>query len=142
MIKMKIKFKKIMALLAAFATIPTATANALLNYDPGNDLPIIEGCEIAEFFDDAAPDSFGGFYLATDGEMLGSDKIAVLGETLRLTDGGAYPESGHIWVLFYDNGTYDTEDDEIIKIFEYPTDDSAELAIYDEIYSCFMRSER
>ena len=137
---MKIKFKKIMALLAAFASIPTVTVDALSNYDNGNDLPIIEGCEIAGFFDDAAPESFGGFYLATDGEMLGSDKIAVLGEAFQLADSDAHPENGRIWVLFYDNGTYDTEDDEVIKIFEYPADDSAELAIYDEIYSSFMRN--
>lgn len=132
---MKNTVKKIIATLAALATIPATTANALYNYDEGETLPIVEGSEIAEFFNDKTPESFGNFYLATDGEMYGLENIVAVGQLWQITDGGFYSESGNVWVLFDDKGTFDFEDDEIIEIFKCPSDDSAELEIYETIYS-------
>lgn len=132
---MKNTIKKIAATLVALATIPATTANALYNYDEGETLPIVEGSEIAEFFNDETPESFKSFYIACDGEMHGLENIVAVGQLWKLSDGGYYSESGHIWVLFNDNGTYNPEDDEIIEIFEFPSDDSAELAIYETIYN-------
>ena len=136
---MKNTIKKIIATVAALATIPSFTVNALYNYDEGETLPIIEGSEIAEFFNDETPESFKNFYIACDGEMHGLESIVAVGQLWKLSDGGYYSESGHIWVLFNDNGTYNPEDDEIIQIFETPTDDSEELAIYEEIYNNFLQ---
>ena len=132
---MKNTVKKIIATLAALATIPTTTANALCNCDEGETLPIVEGSEIAEFFDDKTPESFSNFYLATDGEMYDLENIVAVGQLWQITDGGFYSESGKVWVLFDDHGTFDFEDDEIIEIFKCPYDDSAELEIYETIYS-------
>lgn len=67
--------------------------------------------------------------------MYGLNNIVSLGELWRIADGGYYSESGKVWILFNDNNTYDFEDDEIIQIFEAPTNDSEELAIYEEIYN-------
>lgn len=135
---MKNTIKKIIATLAALATIPATTANALYNYDAGETLPIIEGSEIAEFFDNTT-ENFSNFYLATDGKMYGLENIVSVGQLWKLSGGGYYSESGNVWVLFDDHGTFDFEDDEIIQIFEAPTDDSEELAIYEEIYNNLMQ---
>lgn len=136
---MKNIFKKITVTAIALATIPTISANALYNYDEGETLPIIEGNEIAEFFDNTTPTSFENFYLTTDAKMYGLNNIVSLGELWRITDGGYYSESGKVWILFNDNNTYNFEDDEIIQIFEAPTNDSEELAIYEEIYNNLMQ---
>ena len=136
---MKNTLKKIAATLAALATIPTISANALYNYDKGFELPIIEGSEIAEFFDSSTSESFENFYLATDGKMHGLENIVAVDQLWKLSDGGYYSESGNVWILFNDNGTYDFKDDEIIQIFEAPTNDSEELAIYEEIYKNFLQ---
>lgn len=133
---MKNTIKKIVTTLVALATIPTVTVNAL--YDEGESLPIIEGNEIAEFFDNTT-EAFSNFYLATDAKIYGLNNIVSLGELWRIADGGYYSESGKVWILFNDNGTYDFEDDEIIQIFEAPADDSEELAIYEEIYNNLMQ---
>ena len=136
---MKNTVKKIIATLVALATIPATTANALYNYDEGENLPIVEGSEIAEFFGDETPESFKNFYIACDGEMYGLENIAAVGQLWQITDGGFYSESGNVWILFDDYGTFNFEDDEIIQIFETPTDDSEELAIYEEIYNNFIQ---
>lgn len=136
---MKNTIKKIVTTLAALATIPTATVNALYNYDKGFDLPIIEGSEIAEFFNDETPESFSNFYLATDGKMYELNNIIAVNQLWKLSDAGYYSESGEVWVLFNDHGTYNFEDDEIIQIWQTPTDDSEELAIYEEIYNNFLQ---
>lgn len=135
---MKNIFKKITVTAIALATIPTISANALYNYDEGETLPIIEGNEIAEFFDNTTED-FNNFYLATDAKMYGLNNIVSLNQLWRIADGGYYSESGKVWILFNDNNTYDFEDDEIIQIFEAPTNDSEELAIYEEIYNNLMQ---
>lgn len=135
---MKNIFKKITVTVITLATIPTISANALYNYDEGETLPIIEGNEIAEFFDNTT-EVFSNFYLATDAKMYGLNNIVSLGALWRITDGGYYSESGNVWILFNDNGTYDFEDDEIIQIFEAPENDSEELAIYEEIYNNFLQ---
>lgn len=135
---MKNIFKKITATVIALATIPTISANALYNYDEGNTLPIIEGTEIAEFFDNTT-ESFDNFYLATDAKMYGLNNIVSLNQLWQITDGGYYSESGNVWILFNDNGTYNLEDDEIIQIFEAPANDSEELAIYEEIFKNLMQ---
>lgn len=132
---MKNTIKKIAATLVALATIPSFTVNALYNYDEGENLPIIEGSEIAEFFNSSTPGSFSNFYLATDGEMHGLENIAAVDQLWQIENGGYYSESGNVWVLFDDHGTFNFEDDEIIEIFEFPSDDSEELEIYETIYS-------
>ena len=132
---MKNTIKKIIATVAALATIPTTTANALYNYDEGENLPIIEGSEIAEFFGDETPESFSNFYLAIDGKLCDLENIVAVDQLWQIENGGFYSESGNIWVLFDDKGTFNFEDDEIIEIFECPSDDSAELEIYETIYS-------
>ena len=136
---MKKTIKKIIATVAALATIPATTVNALYNYDEGETLPIIEGSEIAEFFDDETPESFKNFYIACDGEMRELENIVAVGQLWQITNGGFYSESGKVWVLFDDHGTFGFEDDEIIQIFEAPTNDSEELAIYEEIYNNFLQ---
>ena len=135
---MKNIFKKITVTAIALATIPAISANALYNYDEGNTLPIIEGTEIAEFFDNTT-EAFSNFYLATDAKMYGLNNIVSLGELWQIENGGYYSESGKVWIIFNDNNTYDFEDDEIIQIFEAPADDSEELAIYEEIYNNLMQ---
>lgn len=136
---MKNTVKKIVATVVALATIPATTANALYNCDEGETLPIVEGSEIAEFFNDETPESFSNFYIACDGEMHGPENIVAVGQLWQIENGGFYSESGKVWVLFDDHGTFDFEDDEIIQIFETPTDDSEELAIYEEIYNNFLQ---
>lgn len=136
---MKNIFKKITVTVITLATIPTISANALYNYDEGETLPIIEGSEIAEFFDNTTIESFSNFYLATDGKMYGLNNIVAVGQLWKLSDAGYYSESGEVWVLFNDNNTYNFEDDEIIQIFEAPENDPEELAIYEEIYNNLMQ---
>ena len=132
---MKNTIKKIAATVVALATIPTTTANALYNCDEGENLPIVEGSEIAEFFGNETPESFKNFYIACDGEMHGLENIVAVGQLWQIENGGFYSESGNVWVLFDDHGTFNFEDDEIIEIFECPSDDSAELEIYETIYN-------
>ena len=136
---MKNIFKKITVTAIALATIPTISANALYNYDEGETLPIVEGSEIAEFLSDKTPESFSNFYIACDGEMHGLENIVAVGQLWQIENGGFYSESGKVWVLFDDNGTFNFEDDEIIQIFEAPENDSEELAIYEEIYNNLMQ---
>ena len=136
---MKNTIKKIAVALVALATIPTTTANAFYNYDEGETLPIIEGYEIAEFFDNSTPESFRNFYLSCDGKMYGLNNIVAVGQIWKLSDYGYYSESGKVWILFNDNGTYNFEDDEIVEIFQAPESDSEELAIYETIYNNFIQ---
>lgn len=132
---MKNTVKKIVATVVALATIPATTANALYNCDEGETLPIVEGSEIAEFFNDKTPESFSNFYIACDGEMHGLENIVAVDQLWQIENGGFYSESGKVWVLFDDKDTYNFEDDEIIEIFECPSDDSSELEIYETIYN-------
>lgn len=136
---MKNTIKKIIATVAALATIPSFTVNALYNCDEGENLPIIEGSEIAEFFGDETPESFSNFYLATDGEIHGLENIVAVDQLWQIENGGFHSKSGKVWVLFNDNGTYNFEDDEIIQIFNVPENDSEELEIYEEIYNNFLQ---
>ena len=132
---MKNKTKKIISITAAvatvFATMPNVNASA--NYDEGQDLPIIEGYEIAEFFN-ADTEKFQNIYIAIDGKMEGLNTIITCDNIFKLSKWGFYSESGEVWTVFNDHGTYNFEDDEIIQVFEAPTNDSEELAIYEEIY--------
>ena len=129
------KIKSIIATATAVATVITTAFSANACYDEGENLPIIEGVEIAEFFDSKTPETFSNFYLATDGKMYGLNYIVSCGQLWKLSDGGYYSESGKVWVLFNDNDTYEFEDDEIVEIFQAPTNDSEELEIYDVIYN-------
>lgn len=135
---MKNKIKKIISITASiatvFATMPNVNANA--NYDEGEDLPIIEGYEIAEFFnaDNADTEKFKNIYVAIDCKMEGLNIIITCDNIFELSKWGFYSESGKVWTVFNDHGTYNFEDDEIIQVFEAPTNDSEELAIYEEIF--------
>lgn len=135
---MKNKIKKIISITAAvttvFATMPNV--NASVNYDEGEDLPIIEGYEIAEFFnaDNADTEKFQNIYITIDGKMEGLNTIITCDNIFKLSKWGFYSVSGKVWTVFNDHGTYNFEDDEIIQIFEAPTNDSEELAIYEEIF--------
>lgn len=101
--------------------------------DEGSDLPIIEVAEIADFLDLPTPYTYGNFYIATDGVIRGLNTIIALDNIWGLSDYGHYSETGRVWVVFNDNGTYDCTDDEIVEVFEAPKNDSEELAVYETV---------
>ena len=130
------KIKSTIAIIASLAITASTLAtsvNASGCYDDSTDLPIIEVAEIADFLDMPTPYTYGNFYIATDGVMKGLNTIIAIDNIWGLSDYGYYSESGRVWVVFNDNGTYDCTDDEIIEVFEAPNDDSEELFIYETI---------
>ena len=118
-----------LALTASFAT-PVHSSGYT---DEGSDLPIIEVAEIADFLDLPTPYTYGNFYIATDGIMEDLNTIIALDNIWGLSDYGHYSETGRVWVVFNDNGTYDCTDDEIVEVFEAPKNDSEELAVYETV---------
>lgn len=131
------KTKSILATVLSLAlTTSLATPIYSSGYtDEGSDLPIIEVAEVADFLDMPTPYIYGNFYIATDGIMEDRNTIIALGNIWGLSDYGYYSKSNHVWVVFNDNGTYDCTDDEIVEVFEAPTNDSEELAIYEQIFN-------
>lgn len=130
------KTKSILASILSIAITTSTLATPIYSSgytDEGSDLPIIEVAEVADFLDMPTPYIYGNFYIATDGVMRGLNTIIALDNIWGLSDYGYYSKSGHVWVVFNDNGTYDCTDDEIIEIFEAPKDDSEELFIYESV---------
>lgn len=128
--------KSTIAILASLALASSNLATPIYSSgctEEGYDLPIIEISEVADFLDMSTPYIYGNFYIATDGVMEDLNTITALDNIWLLSDYGYYSESGRVWVVFNDNGTYDCTDDEIIEIFEAPNDDSEELFIYETI---------
>lgn len=117
------------SLTIATSTLATPVCSSAFA-DEGSDLPIIEVAEIADFLDMPTPYTYGNFYIATDGIMEDLNTIIALDNIWGLSDYGYYSETGRVWVVFNDNGTYDCTDDEIVEVFEAPKNDSEELAVY------------
>lgn len=133
--------KTLKSILASIASIALAVSAMAVNTIASpweveyEDLPIIEGYEIASFLDYEPSSTFSNFYIATDGVMYGLNTIIAIDNIWSLSDYGYYSESGKVWVVFNDMGTPELEDDEIVEIFEAPTNDSEELAIYEQIFN-------
>ena len=133
--------KTIKSILASIASIALAVSTMATTVsscgfcDYGEDLPIIEGYEIASFLDYEPSSAFSNFYVATDGVMYGLNTIIAIDNVWSLSDYGYLSESGKVWVVFNDMNTPEIEDDEVIEIFEAPIDDSEELAIYEHIFN-------
>lgn len=133
------KTKSILTVIASLA-LAVSTVSTLATpvhssgfTDEGTDLPIIEVTEIADFLNISTPSTYKNFYIATDGNMKDLNTIIAIGNIWGLSDYGYYSESGHVWVVFNDHNTYDCTDDEIVEVFEAPTNDSEELAIYETV---------
>lgn len=130
------KTKSTIAILASLAIATSTLATPVCSSafaDEGSDLPIIEVAEIADFLDMPTPYIYGNFYIATDGIMEDLNTIIALDNIWGLSDYGYYSETGRVWVVFNDNGTYDCTDDEIVEVFEAPKNDSEELAVYETV---------
>lgn len=130
------KTKSILATVLSLALTASTLATPVHSSgftDEGYDLPIIECSEIADFLNISTPSTYKNFYIATDGNMKDLNTIIAIGNIWGLSDYGYYSESGRVWVVFNDNGTYDCTDDEIVEVFEAPTNDSEELFIYETV---------
>lgn len=132
--------KTIKSILASITSITLAVSTMATTVsscgfcDYGEELPIIEGYEIAEFFNYEPSSVFSNFYVATDGQMYGLNTIIAIDNIWALSDCGYYAEYSNVWIVFNDMGTPELEDDEIVEIFEAPTSDSEELAIYEQVF--------
>ena len=130
------KTKSVIAILASLALSASTLAapvNASVCYDDSTDIPVIECSEIADFLNISTPSTYKNFYIATDGNMKDLNTIIAIGNIWGLSDYGYYSETGHVWVVFNDHNTYNCTDDEIVEVFEAPTNDSEELAIYETV---------
>ena len=93
-------------------------------------------CDIAAFMDNPYSNSFSNFRIVTNAYMENLNTVVAGDEVFLLSDWGFYFDTPEVTVLFNTRGTDTVTDDIIIGIYETPTDDdSAELALYENLYN-------
>lgn len=118
----------------ASACSETADNDTIPNLRPA---PIqeLDPISLATFMDNPYPNSFCDFRIVTNAHMEGLNDI-IVGQDIFSLSGEFYSETENVYVLFNTRGTDTVTDDIIISVYESPVDDdSAELALYEEIYN-------
>lgn len=137
--------KSIIAISVLAATFATATiSTSACSETADNDIipnlrpaPIVQELDpvsIAEFMDNPYPNAFCDFRIVTNAEMENPTDI-IVGQDIFSLSGEFCSETTYVYVLFNTRGTADVTDDIIISVYESPTDEVSELALYESIYN-------
>lgn len=136
--------KSIIATLISIATLTTAAiSTAACSATADNDIipnlrpaPVqeINPASLASFMDNPYPNSFSNFRIVTNAEMENPTDI-IVGQDIFSLSGEFCSETENVYVLFNTRGTTDVTDDIIISVYESPTDEVSELALYESIYN-------
>lgn len=139
------KTKSIIATLISIATLTTtaiSTSACSITADEDTisvpkSAPIqeLDPISLATFMDNPYPNSFRDFRIVTNAEMENLNTVIVGEEIFLLSDWGFYSETENVYVLFNTRGTSDVTDDIIISVYESPTDEVSELALYENLYN-------
>lgn len=119
--------------LALIASVNLFTVSATAS--PSNTLfpQELDPCKIADYMGNETPNAFCDFRIVTNAKTNNVTEV-VIGDDIFLFDNS---ETEISYVLFNTRGTADVTDDIIIGIYESPSpiDDSAELALYEQLYN-------
>ena len=131
----------ISVLAATFATAAISTSACSETAD--NDIipnlrpaPIqeLDPVSLADFMGNPYPNAFCDFRIVTNAEMENPTDI-IVGQDIFSLSGEFCSETTYVYVLFNTRGTTDITDDKIISVYESPTDEVSELALYESIYN-------
>ena len=136
--------KSAIATLISIATLAiTATSASACSETADNDIipnlrpaPIVQELDpvsIAEFMGNPYPNAFCNFRIVTNAEMENPTDI-IVGQDIFSLSGEFCSETTYVYALFNTRGTADVTDDIIISVYESPTDEVSELALYESIY--------
>ena len=138
------KTKSIIATLISIATLmTTAISTSACSTTADNDTipnlrpaPVqeLDPVSLADFMDNSYPNSFCDFRIVTNAEMENPTDI-IVGQDIFSLSGEFYSETEDVYVLFNTRGTDTVTDDIIISVYESPTDEVSELALYESIYN-------
>lgn len=122
--------------LCAFPVIASSAKSEIENPIRPHIAEEMSPCDIAAFMDNPYSNSFSNFRIVTNAYMENLNTVVAGDEVFLLSDWGFYSETPEVTVLFNTRGTDTITDDIIIGIYESPIDDdSAELALYENLYN-------
>ena len=127
-----------LALIAVFATATTVSACPAIADNDIVTAPIqeLDPVSLASFMDNPYANSFCNFRIVTNAHMEDLNTVIVGEDAFLLADWGFYSETPEVTVLFNTKATADVTDDIIISVYESPADDdSAEIALYENLYN-------
>ena len=119
---------------SASACSETADKDTIPNLRPAPIVHELDPVSIAEFMDNPYPNSFCDFRIVTNAEMENPTDI-IVGQDIFSLSGEFYSETEDVYVLFNTRGTDTVTDDIIISVYESPTDEVSELALYENLYN-------
>ena len=94
----------------------------------------INPASLADFMGNPYPNAFCDFRIVTNAEMENPTDI-IVGQDIFSLSGEFCSETTYVYVLFNTRGTTDVTDDIIISVYESPTDEVSELALYENLYN-------
>ena len=118
---------------SASACSETADKDTIPNLRP---VPIqeLDPVSLADFMGNPYPNAFCDFRIVTNAEMENPTDI-IVGQDIFSLSGEFCSETTYVYVLFNTRGTADVTDDIIISVYESPTDEVSELALYENLYN-------
>ena len=131
------KTKKTISAIAIVAAITASACSVNASDSVYETTPVCEisAYSLAEFMDNPYPNSFSNFRIVTNAHMEDLNTVIVGEDAFLLSDWGFYSETSEVTVLFNTKGTDTVTDDEIIQVYETPTDEVSELNLYESIYN-------
>ena len=121
------------AAISTSACSETADNDIIPNLRPAPIVQELDPVSIAEFMGNPYPNAFCNFRIVTNAEMENPTDI-IVGQDIFSLSGEFCSETTYVYVLFNTRGTTDITDDKIISVYESPTDEVSELALYESIY--------
>lgn len=118
---------------SASACSETADKDTIPNLRP---VPIqeLDPVSLADFMGNPYPNAFCDFRIVTNAEMENPTDI-IVGQDIFSLSGEFCSETTYVYALFNTRGTADVTDDIIISVYESPTDEVSELALYENLYN-------
>ena len=136
--------KSIIATLISIATLTTAAISIaacsttadedIISVPKSTPIQELDPVSLADFMGNPYPNAFCDFRIVTNAEMENPTDI-IVGQDIFSFSGEFCSETTYVYVLFNTRGTTDITDDKIISVYESPTDEVSELALYESIYN-------
>lgn len=120
--------------ISASACSETADKDTIPNLRPAPIVQELDPVSLADFMGNPYPNAFCDFRIVTNAEMENPTDI-IVGQDIFPLSGEFCSETTYVYVLFNTRGTTDITDDKIISVYESPTDEVSELALYESIYN-------
>ena len=122
------------AAISTSACSETADKDTIPNLRPAPIVQELDPVSLATFMDNPYPNAFCDFRIVTNAEMENPTDI-IVGQDIFSLSGEFCSETTYVYVLFNTRGTADVTDDIIISVYESPSDEVSELALYESIYN-------